>query len=269
MAEVINLCDAVVAHCKSPMGDFLAESLLDGCTLAKNILSRDDLAATTKAVQVCEESRCNIEGDGTLVDGGAVEGFFLEHALVRSLFDLAVDHVKTGEKQGKVQESLQGLATGLETLTAACSSQGLKLIAALQPVQDSVDKCITEVLGLKASKGDPNVANVKLVSKAWEKCNNALGSYKEGFRPEDARAAGGRDESKPVRASAPWHLQFTISSWFWFEYLDRRISSFEIHDFNFFTVQHQEHAPLAGFHSPFELDVVASFFTFILQAPFT
>ena len=181
MAEVINLCDAVVAHCKSPMGDFLAESLLDGCTLAKNILSRDDLAATTKAVQVCEESRCNIEGDGTLVDGGAVEGFLLEHALVRSLFDLAVDHVKTGEKQGKVQESLQGLATGLETLTAACSSQGLKLIAALQPVQDSVDKCITEVLGLKASKGDPNVANVKLVSKAWEKCNNALGSYKKVF----------------------------------------------------------------------------------------
>ena len=181
MTEVINLCDAVVAHCKSPMGEFLAESLLDGCMLARNILSRDDVAATATAVQAGEQAKANSEADGTLVVGGAVEGFFLEHALGRSLFDLAVDHVKTGEKQGKVQESLQALATGLETLTMAGSSQGLQLIATLQSVQDSVDKCAKEVLTLKASKGDPAVANLKLATKAWEKCNNALGSYKKAF----------------------------------------------------------------------------------------
>ena len=186
MTEVINLCDAVVAHCKSPMGEFLAESLLDGCMLARNILSRDDVAATATAVQAGEQAKANSEADGTLVVGGAVEGFFLEHALGRSLFDLAVDHVKTGEKQGKVQESLQALATGLETLTMAGSSQGLRSF---------------DIEGIKRR---PRRRQSQACYQSVGEMQQCIGQLQEGFRPEDPRAAGSRDQSKPVRAFAPW-----------------------------------------------------------------
>ena len=178
ISEFISLADALISASQAAHGLFLAESLKDSCVLARNLLSRDDVAATAASVETCEKEKTS--GDDGL-HAGAVTSFFLEHALGKSVVDLAAGYVKAGEKQGAVQKSLQELATGLEGLQLPNSSQGVKLIEALQPLQALVDRCAKEVSGLKAAKGDPDISNVKLASKAWEKCNEIFAQQKDAY----------------------------------------------------------------------------------------
>ena len=178
--DVLSLTSAIISASRDHGWKFLPRSLQESCELARNLLSLEYIAATTLAVETCEQLREDSGEGKALSDGGAVAAFFLEHAVGRSVLDLATGRVKTGEKEASAAAAFKDCDAEVARLKAASvpTPQGVKLVGYLSPVQHAIDKCTKEAQSLKGSKGD---GNAKLLVKTNQKFQSALVAQKKSF----------------------------------------------------------------------------------------
>ena len=179
--EAERICMAVVEAAKLHGKKFMGASLHDACQVALGFVSSADLTTTQDALEDLKDKDPNPSGIGQ---------FFASHTVGQSLADVASSRVASGETEAKATESLKGLESKLTDLRFLNVNKvkGLKLITDyLQPAQELLEKCDTQVSQLKMSKTKgskdkaEDAATVKLANKAHERLRDVLLGHQKEF----------------------------------------------------------------------------------------
>ena len=184
ISEALNVCQAVAEHAEKYVDDFLPSALKADCILAKGLLGIDDLDVVTTSVAKCKELQAIFQEEKALPDSGAVCAFFLEHAIGKSLFDLASGRVHSGEKESKASVAFKELDERLAQVKTKHNEKqvlGAKLVTEeLAPLQDMIQVCMTCVSSLQTVKGQES-SNRKAAKGIYDRYQAKLAASKSSF----------------------------------------------------------------------------------------
>ena len=217
--EALNVCQAVAQHAETHGLDFLAVSLKGDCNLAQGLLGVLDLDVVAKSVAKCKELQATFQEEKALADSGAVCAFFLEHAIGKSLFDLASGRVHSGEKESKASVAFKELDERLAQVKSKHTTKGAVLGAKLvteelAPLQDMIQLCATCVSSLQVVKGQES-SNKKAAKGLYDRYQAKLAASKSSFSQLAQELL-----LSDLRANMSEHLRFGMQSifskLFWF-----------------------------------------------------
>ena len=184
ICETLSVCQAVAQYAETYGLDFLPVSLKGDCNLAQGLLGVEDLEVVANAVAKCKHLQATFQEEKALPDSGAVCAFFLEHAIGKSLFDLASGRVHSGEKESKASVAFKELDERLAQVKSKHTEGvvlGAKVVTEeLVPLEDMVQVCTTCVSGLQVVKGQ-DTGNRKAAKGLHERYQAKLAASKSSF----------------------------------------------------------------------------------------